>query len=219
MVSVFFFFLPNCFLLTSKFTHVPLCVCINNKLYMGMQRERRSTDAAVALSFLSSARSVRRFAPRRCSFFFFYPFVCERKKKKIALQPHARQCCRKGRSGRQETHAQQYIYIHTHMLAYQRTLEKVISFLLLFASANVAVLIQKKEGRKKKRRRRKGKCGTVMSPFFFFNDKRNKGKERENLTSTIFQIFSEEDSCARVRTTYSLSFFFFREGRGTAAQE
>ena len=105
------------------------------------------------------------------------------------------------------------------MLAYQRTLEKVISFLLLFASANVAVLIQKKEGKKKKKKKAQGIMWHCYVSFFFFNDKRNKGKERENLTSTIFQIFSEEGSCARVRTTYSLSFFFFREGRGTAAQE
>lgn len=172
MVSVFFFFLPNCFLLTSKFTHVPLCVCINNKLYMGMQRERRSTDAAVALSFLSSARSVRRFAPRRCSFFFFYPFVCEKKKKekkKTALQPHARQCCRKGRSGRQETHAQQYIYIYTHTCSHTSVhWKKSFPFCCCSRAQMWQFLFKKRRVEKKKRRRRKGKCGTVMSPFFFF---------------------------------------------------
>lgn len=95
------------------------------------------------------------------------------------------------------------------MLAYQRTLEKSFPFCCCLR-AQMRQFLFKKKGEK---RRRKGKCGTVMSPFFF-NDKRNKGKERENLTSTIFQIFSEEDSCARVRTTclFFLSFFF--SGRG-----
>lgn len=103
------------------------------------------------------------------------------------------------------------------MLAYQRTLEKVISFLLLFASANVAVLIQKKEGGKKKEEGARENVALLCLLFFFLNDKRNKGKERENLTSTIFQIFSEEGSCARVRTTYSLTFFCF-SGRGGGPQ-
>ena len=54
------------------------------------------------------------------------------------------------------------------MLAYQRTLEKVISFLLLFASANVAVLIQKKEGRKKKKKKAQGIMWHCYVSFFFF---------------------------------------------------
>lgn len=171
MVSVFFFFLPNCFLLTSKFTHVPLCVCINNKLYMGMQRERRSTDAAVALSFLSSARSVRRFAPRRCSFFFFYPFVCEKKKKK-----KKRQLCsltldnaagREDQAGKR--HMRSSIYIYTHTCSHTSVhWKKSFPFCCCSRAQMWQFLFKKRRVEKKKRRRRKGKCGTVMSPFFFF---------------------------------------------------